>query len=478
MEAPDEIAGASVERKRRPRAALHSPLVALGEPAERREVDEAVQDRRRPHDPARRAEAPAEVTRSRVEGREVPVPGPDEHHVPPDGRGRVDVGPGLASPEQVPGGRPVGIHRPIGVAEEDASVGNRGGGVEVLPTAEARERLRTPARSSCSRADRVDAAPVRAHVDGPVRVRRCADDLVVRLVAPEHAIPLLAHIERIDLAIPRAEVEDAADKQRRGLDRTCLEAPFRAAGPGVERHDHPAPRGGGVLRARPAVHQGDVESPARDRGRAGDAVRELPPPDDLSEPGVDGDQDAAASGKEYAVVRDHGRGLERAPRPERPEACVRRPEPERREARPLDVVAVQRPGLLGELLARSLLRLLRGDELGRRGAAHRAVALLVPGPPAGDGATRERSNRDHQQRPAEEAESTLEEAPREREDNAGCEQKLGGLGDCAFQRRCEEEQGPGQTSGATDERRRLPLRCARSRSPSRDSGLPGSALES
>lgn len=263
-----------------------------------------------------------------------------------------------------------------------------------------------------------------------------------------------------------------ADEQRRGLDRARPEPPFGAAGPRVEGHDHPSPRGRGVFRARSAVHQGDVERPARNRGGAGDAIRELPLPDDLPEPRVDGHHDAPAAGEENAAVRDHRRRLESASRLERPKACVRRPKLERREARPFDVVAVHRPGLVGQLLSRTLLRLLGRDELGRRGASHRAVPLLVPSPPAGDSAPRERADRDDEQRPPQEADSPLEETPGERENGAGCEQKLGRGCDCAFQRRCEE-QDPGQTSGGGVVPRRLPARCARWQSPSADSGLPG-----
>jgi len=225
----------------------------LRELAVGREVDKAVEHARRTHDPAGCVVAPTEGAGARIDRREVPVPAADEHHVSPDSRRRVDVRPGLAGPEQMPGGRPVCVDGPVRVAEEDPAVGDRRRRVEVLPAAETRERLRTPALSTGARVERVDTAPVRTYVDRPVRIRRRGDDLVVDLVTPEHAMTLLAHVERVNPAIPRAEVEDVADEQRRGLNRAGREAPFCAARLGIERHDHSA-RARSILLARPTVH--------------------------------------------------------------------------------------------------------------------------------------------------------------------------------------------------------------------------------
>jgi hypothetical protein len=385
VEPPDGVAGTSVEREGRPRAAHHPPQVPLKEPAVGREVDKTVHDARRARDPPGCVEAPAEVAGARIDRREVPVPRSDEHHVPPDRGCRVDVGPRLASPEQMPGGRPVCVDGSVRVADEDASVGNRRGSVEILPPAKARKRLRVPALSPGARTERVDTAAVRAHVDGPVRVRRGTNDLVVGLVAPEHAMSLLAHVERIDPAIPRAEVEDVADEQRCGLDRAGPEAPFGVARLGVERHDHPA-RSWSVLLARPAMHQREIDGPVRHRGGAGYAIWEVPAPDDSPQPRVDGEHRSAAIGEEDAAVGDDRRSLEGALRLDGPEARVRRPNVERRGASALGVVAVHRPGLREQLLERSLLRLLGGNELRRRRPAHRAIPLLMPGPPAEGGA--------------------------------------------------------------------------------------------
>lgn len=215
VEAPDGIAGAGIERERGPGAVLHAPLMALREPAERREVDEPVQDRRRPHDPSGSVEAPAEVTRSRVDGREVPVPGPDEHHVPPDRRRRVDVRPRPTGPEQMSGRRPVCVDGSVRIAEEDAAVSDRGRGVEVLSPAESRERFRTPALSPGACIERVDTSSEGAYIDHSIRVGGRSGDLLVGPVAPDEPVPLSADVERVHPAIPRAEVEDAADQQRR-----------------------------------------------------------------------------------------------------------------------------------------------------------------------------------------------------------------------------------------------------------------------
>jgi hypothetical protein len=264
VEPPDRVAGASVERERPSWATGHPSQMPLREPAIGREVDEAVEDSRRAHDPTGRMEAPAEVAGARVDCREVPVPGPDVHHVPPDRGRRVDVGPRLTGPEQVPGRRPERVDGPVCVADEDASVGNGGGGVEVLTPAEPGERLRVPALTPGARAEGKDAAAVRPDVDGPVRVGRRADDLVVDLVAPDQAMPLPAHVERIDPAVPCSEVENASDEQRRRLDRAGPEAPFDAAGLRVERDDAPA-GARRVLHAGPVVHQREVDRSARDR---------------------------------------------------------------------------------------------------------------------------------------------------------------------------------------------------------------------
>lgn len=222
------------------------------------------------------------------------------------------------------------------------------------------------------------------------------------------------------------------------------------------------------------MHQGHIDSPAGDSGGGRYAICELPPPDDAPGPRVDGQDGPATGGEKDAAVCKDGRRLENPFHPEAPEARKRRPELKRCGARALDVVAVHWPGLLRQLLARPLLRLLGGDELRRRRASHRAIALFVPRPRAEARAYPERPDRDDEQRPPEQADSPLKQTPGERENGAGCEQKLGGVGDCAFQRGCED-QGPGQTSDVTDGLRRLPVRCVRSRSPSADSGLPGSA---
>lgn len=306
---PDEVAGAGVQREGRPGAALDAPQVPLREAAERREVDEAVENRRRAHDPAGRVEAPAEVPCARVDRGEPAVPRSDEHHVPPHRGGRVHIRPRLARPEQMAGGRSVRVDGPIRVAEVHAPVCNCRSGVEVLPPAEARERLRAPSLLARPRIEGVHAAAVRAHVDGSVGVRRRSHDLVVGLVAPDQAVPLPAHVERVDPVVPRPEVEDAAHQQRRRLDRARPEPPFGAARLGVERDHHPGART--VLLTRPAVHQRDVERPARDRRRAGNAIRKGALPADLPHPRVDGVQHAAPVRDEDAPIRDYSGRLER-----------------------------------------------------------------------------------------------------------------------------------------------------------------------
>ena len=75
----------------------------------------------------------------------------------------------------------------------------------------------------------------------------------------------------------------------------------------------------------------------------------------------------------------------------------------------------------------------------------------MPRPGAEDAAGAERQDRNDEQRPAEPADPAPEQAPGQREDDAGREQELGAMRDRAFQR-SSEEQDSGQTSGAADAR--------------------------
>jgi hypothetical protein len=215
VEAPREAAVARVESEGSARADLHSPQAADSTVPAGREVHEPGEHSRCAGDGRGSAVAPANVARSRVERDEPPVPGADEHRVPPHRGGRVDVGPDLPSPEQVSGRSAEGVHRAVCVADEDAAVGNRRSRVEVLAAPEARERGRVPALPACLRIDAVHAAAARRDVDDPARVCRSRDDLIVGLEAPVQAGALSpAQVVRVEAVIPGSEVDSVPDDER------------------------------------------------------------------------------------------------------------------------------------------------------------------------------------------------------------------------------------------------------------------------
>ena len=348
METPDRIAVPRVQRKGCARADLHAAEPTGSTPPAGREVDEAGEHRRGARDPRRGAEAPARLPGARVERDERPVPGADEHGPPPDRGCRVDVRPDLVRPEQVAGRGAVGVDGPVRVPDEDAPVGNRRRGVEVLAPPEARERGRVPALPPGLGVDAVDAAVARRDVQRAARVGRRRHDLVVRRERPAKQRPALAPKPvRVEMPVPGAEVEILADDNRRRLDRTCPHAPVLLSVARVPGDDEPV-RSARVLLAGQLVHVRLVDDAVSDGRRRCGATREVPRPDDFPGSRVDREEAALLLRDVDLAVGDRGRELDVGAHLQLPEAVVRRPQPAPAggEVRALHVVAVRRPLLL------------------------------------------------------------------------------------------------------------------------------------
>ena len=339
---------------------------------------------------------PARVPGRRVERDEIAVPRTDVHRSLPDRGGRVDIRARALRPEQPAGGGAVRVDVAVRVPDVDAAVRDRRRRVEVLPVAEALERRRPPAQLARAGVQRVEMAAVRGHVDRSACIGGSGDDAVVRAVAPPH-LPR-PRVERVHVPVPRAEVEDPVDLERRGLDRPRPEAPQLASRARVHR-DQEAACAGLVLRARQRVHQRLVDDALPDGRRRRGAAAEVLGPAVLAGLRVDGEEAALLLRDEDGAVRDRGRELEVVARAQRPQAPERRPVRERGgDVRALEVEPVRRPRLgqvaRGRLRLRLALvglrrgrrrrdrrdvgRIVGGDELLGRGAAHLAVARLVP----------------------------------------------------------------------------------------------------
>src|SRR5207245_6375329 len=117
-------------------------------------------------------------------------------------------------------------HRSVRVPDVDTAVRDCGSGVEILPAAEMRVRGRPPALPPCPRIDRVDVARVGPEEHASAGGRGRAVHLGTGIEAPEHPRSIRPpHVEGVQMAVPRAEVEPVLDEQRRRLDRAGSEAP-------------------------------------------------------------------------------------------------------------------------------------------------------------------------------------------------------------------------------------------------------------
>lgn len=123
---------------------------------QRREVDDAVEDGRRPRDRPVRAEAPQLVTRCGVEGVEGSVVRSDQDAAPPDRGGGIDVTAGRAKPEKLAAARAERVHAAVGRADVDPPVGDSRRRVERA----ARGRPARPELGARARGERVHAPPV------------------------------------------------------------------------------------------------------------------------------------------------------------------------------------------------------------------------------------------------------------------------------------------------------------------------------
>src|SRR6266508_236322 len=348
------------------------------------EVQNPVQDGRGSVDRANRFDAPDRVPGGSGEGRDLAVPGTDVHLAPPDCRRGIDVGPRVARPEQMPRTRAECEQRSVGVPDIDATVRDRRSRIEVLPMAESRKRLGTPPEPASPRGDGIDRAAVRPEVDQPVRVSRRTVDFVVGLELPQQPWPLsVADVERVDVVVPGAEIEDVVDEKRRRLDGAGPEAPEDPPAdvaallvPDEHRDNEPAlcP---GIAIAGQRLHVRGVDDVLADRGRGRRAVSEVVVPARLPRSSVDREEAAFELGDEEEPVADDGRKLERRLRSERPQLPERRPDVQlARRPRSRRVVAVRGPRHRLDALDRTLLLCgSGGDELHSR----RAALLTRPG---------------------------------------------------------------------------------------------------
>ncbi len=307
--------------------------------AARGQVDETVHHRRGAVDGGRHLPHPVGVPRRRVEGVELAVVGADVELLAPHGRRRVDVRADVARPEQVARAGAEGVDRPVRVRREHPAVRHGRGGVEVLATgAEAGERARLPPHRARAGPKRRQRTAVVTDVDGAVCVRRRAVDLAVGLRRPDELAGV--EVQRIHLVIPRAEVHEPADDERRRL-RRDREAPDGTA-VGFPHRDHEPGNAARPPRARGGDECLDHES-VRDRRGRGRAVRELPPPAPFTCLRIHREEDALQLADEHLAVADRRGELDVPAGPQGPEPTVRRPMPERRQVRALLVVAVRRP---------------------------------------------------------------------------------------------------------------------------------------
>ena len=224
-----------------------------------------------------------------------------------------------------------------------------------------------------ARVERVDVVVVGAEVDAAAGVGDRVLDLVAGLERP--AGRARGRAERVDLAVPVADVDDPVEHERRGLGRPDLQAPAQLAGVGVERHHLAVEPGAGRVAGR-LVQEGHVDGVVVDRRRGGRAAVGAVGPAHLHGLGHEREEHALRVGEVEAAVRDRRRELEQRAGPEEPERLVRRlDEHLLRVALARRVEAVHRPADLRRR-RRRLRRGLRGDELLGRGAAD-VVALVL-----------------------------------------------------------------------------------------------------
>ena len=403
--APNELPG---ERVQGVGATVAAPGRPGGVPATAGaggEVDETVDDARRAVDRGRSLKAPQPVPCRRVERHELTVVRADVDPLPPDRSPRVDVVAGALGPQQPSARGAEGVERAVRVPDEHAAVRDRRRRVEELAAPEACECLRAPAQPPGAGVQRVDAAAVGAEVDLPVRERRRAVDLGVGGEGPAGLAGV--DVDRVELVIPRADVEGLADDEGRRLEDAGPVAPDDL--PGACRHRHHL---SGLVPREPVagqrLHPRVVDDAVGDRRRGGGAVVEPPLPDDLAGAVVDGEEPPALLREIKAAVRDRGRELEHVARLERPAEPEGRPELEvGGGVGPLHAQAVGRPRQAEHDAARprrlGRLRLLGRHELDAARAALLVDRALLVEPDA-----REEARDDRRDRHRGEAEEPVE----------------------------------------------------------------------
>jgi len=389
--APDKLPGERVQGVGAAVAAPGRPGSVSAAARASGEVDQPVDHARRAVDRRRRLEAPQPVPGRRVERHELTVVRADVDPLPPDRSRRVDVVAGALRPQQPSARGAEGVESAVRVPDEHAAVRDRRRRVEELAATEARKCLRAPAQPPSAGIHGVEAAAVGPEIDLPVCERRRAVDLGVCSERP----PSLAgvDVDRMELVVPRADVERLPNHQRRGLEHARPVAPDDL--PCACRHgDHHPWLAAGEAVARERLHPRVVDDAVRDRRRGGRAVVEAPLPDDLARSVVERVEAPALLRDVKAAVRDRGRELQHVARLERPAQPERRAELEvLRGVRPLNAEAVRRPGEAEDDASRPRrlggLRLLRRHELlCRRAALVLDRRLLVEpdaGQEAGDG---------------------------------------------------------------------------------------------
>src|SRR5947209_14509320 len=207
-------------------------------PTEIGEVHDVADNRGGARDATAGISLPPDTAGVRVERIEVSVVGADV-----DGRAetgslghggrRVHVCARLMSPVELAATRVECVHPAIGVADEDASVAQRGGGVELAVAEQPTAAGGDPYPMPVVLAARPHVAPVVAEVEQSVAQRRACLDRPPGVVGPDDMT--VASVHRVDGSAFGAEVEPAPAQQGGGLGpRDDVAGPLDPGACGVE----------------------------------------------------------------------------------------------------------------------------------------------------------------------------------------------------------------------------------------------------